>query len=239
MSGGYQPLASYGPLSDIPVEEARFRADIKHEDLIQAGRFGAAYVRPAPGFQSLLYLHDGLRHRVLAFWQDQESIERFHREHRAELVELERINLPDSPWITGVDEFRSGIARRQLLGPRMSLAQTDLATPSPPTSVHVCDFAGVRDAAPLLDIFDDLIPTAASPELLQFRGFMFLSCCDFGGGNFSFYLGFREPEDQAGFRASDLYENFSRRVESVIQSQRATRTTTNGQLLGWTVRQID
>lgn len=238
MSRGYQPLADYGALADIPVEEARFQPGVDHNDMIQAGRFGAAYIRPATGFQSLIYLHDGLRHRVLAFWQDHESTQRFHREQREELLARERVELPDSPWITRLDSFRRGVARRQLLGPRMSLVQTDLETPSPPATVVVCDISGVNDPEPFLDTLQEIAPISSSPMLQRFRGFMFFSACDFGDGDLTLYLSFRTNEDHTAFRASKFVSDFRERAGEIIAAQRATLSTSDGQLLGWTVRQI-
>lgn len=238
MSSGYQPLAAYGALADIPVEEAHFRSGVDHDDMIHAGRFGASYVRPAPGFQSLIYLHDGQRHRALAFWQDREAIEQFHREQREELLERERAELPDSPWITHLKAFRSGIARRQLMGPRMSLEQTDLATPSPPATVTVCDFAGVTDTNPLLDAIQHLASTSGPPRIQQYRGFMFFSVCDFGNGDATLYLSFRTSEDHANFRSSDSAIDMQERLRALADAQQATLSTSDGQLLGWTVRQF-
>ena len=238
MTGGYQPLATYGALADIPVEEARFRPDVDHDDLIRAGRFGAPYIRRAPGFQALIYLHDGQRYRVLAFWQDRGAIERFHQEGRAELVARERAELPESPWVTHLDEFRGGVARRQLMGPRMSLEQTDLAAPAQPAPVAVCDLTGVCDAEPLFALLVELVPAAGAAMLQQFRGFMFSSICDFGDGNISFYLGFRNPEEHAAFRATAAVTALRARMAAVVDAQHATLASSDGHLLGWTVREI-
>ncbi|CAN5514303.1 hypothetical protein BH23CHL2_BH23CHL2_18460 [soil metagenome] len=119
MVDGYQPLASYGAQAGRLVEEARFQPGVNDDDLIRAGRLGAQYIRPADGFHSLVYLHDGHRHRVLAFWQDQDSIQRFHSGKRVELLEREIASWPESPWITHLEGFRTGAALRQLMGPRM------------------------------------------------------------------------------------------------------------------------
>ena len=238
MSGGYQPLATYGALADIPFEEARFRPGIDHAELIHAGRFGAAFVRPAPGFQSLIYLHDGERHRVLAFWQDHAAIQRFHREGRAELIACEQAELPGSPWLTHLDEFRGGVARRQLMGPRMSLEQTDLMAPEPPAIAVIYEAAGVRDIDAVLALWQEMAPLRGLARIQQFRGFMFFSACDFGDGNISFYLGFRTPEDHAGFRASATVIALRERMAELVSAQNGALSSRDGQLLGWTVRQI-
>lgn len=238
MSGEYQPLAAYGALADIPVEEAHFRPGVDHDDMIQAGRFGASFIQPAAGFQSLIYLHDGTRHRVLAFWHDHDSIQRFHDEQREELLARERVELPDSPWITSLERFRSGIARRQLLGPLMSLPQTDLATPRFPAAVVVFDVSGVKDAKPLLDNLNDLVPDRGSALIQQYPGFMFFSLCDFDNEDFTVYMGFRDSPAQANFDTSGYVAGFRERAAPILHEQGATLTANHGHLLGWTVRQI-
>ncbi|MEZ4520780.1 MAG: hypothetical protein R3A46_03895 [Thermomicrobiales bacterium] len=239
MAGGYQPLATYGAVADIPIEEARFHPGVNDVELIQTGKLGARYLRSADGFQSLVYFHDGERHRVLAFWQDHGAIQRFHMERRAELVELESKESPESPWLTRLEGFRSGIALRQLMGPRMNLEQTDLEVPSPPAVAIVHDAVGLTDVVSVFNIWCELVPTGELAKIQQFRGFMFFSACDFGNGDLTVYLAFRTEEDLVAFQDSDFNAGIQQRVTDAIDAQYASSTFRHGRLLAWTVRQLD
>ncbi len=239
MSRGYQPLVAYSALSDVPIEEARFQPGVADENLLEAGRFGGSFIRPAPGFQSMIYLHDGERHRVIAFWQNEVSIEQFHAGRRKELIEQERRELPESPWVHQVESFRRGVARRQLLGPRMGMQQMDLATVSGFAPALIYEVSGATDMAAILELWADLVPRAGAPKIQEYAGFMFFAACDYGAGDFSIYLGFRDRPGCDGFKVSEFAVAYHRAATEILASQDATLTIHEGNTLAWTVRQID
>jgi hypothetical protein len=238
MSKGYQPLASYGASSGVQVQEARFRPGASDEDMIAAGRIGAAYIRPADGFQSLLYMHDGQAARVLSFWRDRTALQRFHNETRPKLYAYELERWPQSPWLTHLLDFRDGTAAPHFIGPRMTVNADDIVVWSPPAALLVCDMAGLRDTRPLVDWWSQAAPSSGHALWRDQPGFLFFSACLFDGGEASVYAGFQSAGDLDTFMSSTFFGGWNARTCALVEDQQARLQIHRGRLLSWYIKEI-
>lgn len=238
-SSGYQPLATYGASSGACVQEARFRPGPSDEALIEAGRLGATYIRPADGFQSLLYMHDGRAARVLAFWRDMLTLRKFHTDTRPKLNEYEQQHWPESPWQTHLLELRDGTAAPHLIGPRMTVDANDMVVWSPPAAVLIRDMTNVQDIQPIARIWNESAPSSCPSALLDQPGFMFFSACDFGAAGATAYIGFHTPEDLEAYAASPFYDEYRQRLDALLDAQQAPSQISRGRLLSWFIKQVN
>jgi hypothetical protein len=238
MSRGYQPLASYGASSGVHVQEARFAPGAHDADLIEAARLGARYIRPADGFQSLIYMDDGRAGRVLAFWRDGHTMRRFHEEVRPRLNAYEEQHWPQSPWHTHLLDISDGTATPHLIGPRMTIDNNDIVVWNPPAALLVCDITGVRDPRPLVDWWSQAAPSSGRSTWRDQPGFMFFSACDFDVQRISVYAGFQSRDNLDAFMSTPFYNEWHDGTRALLDSQRATHNTTQGRLLTWFIKEI-
>jgi hypothetical protein len=235
---GYQPLASYGASSGVQVQEARFRPGASDAALIEAGRLGAAYIRPADGFQSLLYMHDEQGGRVLSFWRDRAALDRFHEETRPKLYAYEQEHWPESPWHTHLLGLRNGTATPHLIGPRMTVDANDVVVWSPPAALLACDITGLLDSRPLVEWWSQAAPASGHALWRDHPGFMFFSACEFDGGEASVYAGFQSAGNLDTFMSSAFYGDWNARTCVLVEAQQAAHRITRGRLLSWFIRQV-
>lgn len=238
MSGGYQPLAAYGAQSGIAIQEARFKPGVSDDALVRAGQLGARFIRPSNGFRSLIYMHDGQAARVLSYWRDEAAIQRYHHTVKPELVAYEAAHWPESPWQTHVAGLRDGTATPYLVSPRMTVTHHDIVVWEPPAAVLVRDLSGIQDAATLLALWTAAAPESGRSPLLDHQGFMFFSACDFGGGEFSTYLGFQRAEQLDAFLSSAFYAEYDSAVTAIVESQGAASATLRGRLICGCVKEM-
>lgn len=231
MSDDYQPLAAYGAQSNITIQEARFKPGVSDDALVRAGRIGARFIRPTDGFRSLIYIHDGQRARVLSNWRDEAAIQRYHSTVKPKMMEYEATHWPESPWQTELAGMRTGTATPYLVSPRMTVSHHDIVVWDPPAAVLIHDLSNIRDSAPLLALWTGIAPETGRSPLLDHQGFMFFSACDFGGGDFSVYLGFQSDAQLERFLASPFYAGYERALGEILAAREAERVTARGRLI--------
>ncbi len=238
MSTEYQPLASYGASGGVHVQEARFAPGPSDAALVAAARLGATYIRPADGFQSLIYMHDGEAGRVLSFWRDKVTLQRFHEEVRPKLNAHEKQHWPESPWHTHLLNIDDGVATPHLMSPRMTVDTNDIVVWDPPAALLVCDISGAQDPQPLVEWWSQAAPTRGHSIWRDHRGFMFFSACDFDGQRISVYAGFQSSDTLDAFMSTPFCREWNERTATLLDAQQAQHHTSQGRLLSWFIKQI-
>lgn len=231
-SNDYQPLASYGPQTDLAVRETFFHASVSSDQLRDASR-DISSSSAWPGFQFLLLMHDGEQARALSFWNNRRVLDNFIERHQAPNIQYVASQDADSPWAHDVRTRRIGQVDVHLADASMPAFDGDMVIWSPPGVVRICEIENVTQPDELRDWWPSVASPTSPYSLSEVEGLHFFSAVRYPDDRYTTYLGFRGQVELDRYLQSDLHDLHHARVRTEEFRRTHQITLRTGRLIAW------
>jgi len=233
----YEPLARYGPQTNLAVRETYFTPSLTADRLRDASR-DITSSNNWPGFQFVLLLHDGRQPRALSFWNSRRVLDNFIERHQAANLDYIAAQASDNPWVTDIESRRIGAVDVHLADASMPAIDGEMFIWAPPGVVHICEIANLIDPDGMRDWLLTVTSPSSPHSMAEVGGLQFFSAVRYPDNRYTTYLGFRSQADLDAYLLSDLHQLHYGEIRTEDFQRSHTIVVQNGRLIAWFQRQV-
>ena len=233
----YQPLARYGPQTNLAVRESYFTSSLTADRLRDASRDFSS-TNNWPGFQFVLLLHDGRQPRALSFWKSRRVLDNFIERHQSPNLDYIAAQDNDNPWVTEIESRRIGEADVHLVDPSMPAIDGEMSIWSPPGVVRICEIDNLTDPNRLRTWWPTVTSLASPRSMTEVSGLQFFSAIRYPDNRYTTYLGFRSHAHLDTYLLSDLHHQHDGEIRTDEFQLNHNIVVQTGTLVAWFQRQV-
>jgi hypothetical protein len=233
----YQPLARYGPQTNLAVRENYFASSLTAARLREASR-DISSTNNWPGFQFVLLLHDGRQPRALSFWNSRRVLDNFIERHQSANLDYIAAQDDDNPWLNDIESRRIGEVDVHLVDPSMPAIDGQMFIWTPPGVVRICEIDSLT-GPDRLHAWWPAVTSLASPRLMtEVSGLQFFSAVRYPDNRYTTYLGFRSQAHLDAYLLSDLHHRYEGEIRTSDFQRKHNIVVQTGTLIAWFQRQV-